>query len=68
MKDIEKIIKHAVENQNTITIEYVSPSSGFSVRQIKPYSYDGIYIKAFCNLVNEDRTFRIDRVKKVVIS
>ncbi len=67
LKDIEKIIEQAIENQHTITIEYISPSSGFTVRQIKPYSYDGIYIKAFCNLVHEDRTFRIDRIKTILI-
>lgn len=65
LKDVEKIIIDAVENQKVINIEYNSPSKGFSVRDIKPFKYDGIYIKAFCYLVNAERTFRIDRIKKI---
>jgi hypothetical protein len=66
LKHIEKIIKQAIENHYAITVEYISRSSGFTVRRIEPRYYDGIYIRAFCYLVKEDRTFRIDRIKKVV--
>lgn len=66
IKEFENIIKDSISNKTKIKINYYSPRKGFSTREIKPFYYDGIYIKAFCHLVNEDRTFRIDRVKKIV--
>jgi len=68
LKNIEKIIKQTIKNHGSITIEYVSHSSGFTVRKIEPHNYDGIYIRAFCHLVKEDRTFRIDRIKNIMAS
>ena len=63
--NIGKMIEKAIKERQDITIEYHSPSKGSSVRKIEPHSYDGIYIKAYCHLVNDNRTFRIDRIKKL---
>ena len=64
--EFEKIIREAIEKRGCVTIAYRSRYSMFDkVRKIEPQSFDGNYIIAYCHLVKEDRTFRIDKVKNI---
>jgi len=65
LEQLDTMIVEAVSKKHTITIDYNSPSKGKSTRKIQPYQYDGVYIKAHCHLVNDDRTFRIDRIERI---
>jgi len=60
--EIKNIIINAINNKSLVTIKYKSASGDAKTRTIKPYKIDGIYVKAFCYLAKEDRTFRIDRI------
>ena len=46
----------------TITIEYTDANDKYTERKVIVDKVDGIYLKGFCLLRNEDRTFRIDRI------
>ena len=62
---IEEIIQEAIDKRRIITIEYSSPTKGKSKRTIEPFKLEDMYIKAYCHLVNSNRTFRIDRITKI---
>ncbi len=48
-------------------IEYVNGSGESSRRRIHIQTYNGSpYLKAYCHLRNEPRTFRIDRIREAI--
>ena len=63
--NIKKVIQEAIDKKRTITIEYSSPTKGESKRTIAPFKLEGMYVRAYCHLVNANRTFRVDRITKV---
>ncbi|MDP8263692.1 MAG: DUF3320 domain-containing protein [Candidatus Ancaeobacter aquaticus] len=62
---IEKVIREAINKKRSISIEYNSPLKGKSTRTIEPLKLDGKYVRAYCHLVDANRTFRIDRIKRI---
>ena len=72
-KFIRQSIDYAYEECEAITIEYFSPASGqTTIRTIEPtmlYERNGAsYIEAYCNLDQAERTFRIDRILRIIQS
>lgn len=59
-------VYRAVQERETVAVEYDSPRSGLTVREVDPwqlYSRDGFwYFEAHCHLRGEVRVFRVDRV------
>jgi len=54
-----------IENDADIEIVYEKSSGETSLRQIKVYRVDDYYLYGYCYLRNEDRTFKLDRIKKL---
>ncbi len=71
-QEIRKAIELAFETQGSITIEYFSPGRGEAVkRSIEPIlpivEHNGAeYVEAWCHLADDTRTFRIDRIVKII--
>ncbi len=66
--EIETAIRLAIQNDETIVIEYQSPSSPRpTTREIRPIHLarrpGRSYIIAYCMLRNENRVFRVDRIQ-----
>ena len=64
------IIKSAIQNQNKIEIEYFQPGTRkFITRTIRPFLIlrikDSLYLKGFCELREDNRSFKIDRIKSI---
>ncbi|MDQ7793356.1 MAG: YafY family protein [bacterium] len=59
-------VNRAVEERETLAIEYESPGSGRTAREVDPHelhSRDGFwYFEAHCHLRGAERVFRVDRV------
>lgn len=59
-------VHRAVEKRETLALEYDSPQSGLTTREVDPYrlcSRDGFwYLAAYCHLREEVRVFRVDRI------
>ncbi|WP_179317683.1 AAA domain-containing protein [Winogradskyella undariae] len=75
-KDIPTLIKQAIDNNQTIAISYKKYDGTLSSRNLSDIAYnntfeaDGFYnqhIKGLCNLRNESRTFKIDRITGIEI-
>ncbi len=71
-----QIIKTAIAQNKKVKIEYEKYDGGYSSRELSniDYSdefdesgYENNYIKAFCHLRNEERNFKIDRIKSIKI-
>ncbi len=71
MTAIEKLIKKAIDDGLSLTIEYSSYSHENSRRVISEIKnsaeYGKGYIEAFCHLRNERRTFKISRIVNATI-
>lgn len=71
--DIQNTIRKAVEENLNIEIEYEKSSGEYSVRKLSDVQYSDEFgtgfshISAFCLMRNEERTFRIDRIKSIAI-
>lgn len=72
---IRDVIAKAIKNKNSLDIKYRKFDGTFSSRTISDISYnndfeeEGFYndhIKGFCSLRKEERTFKIDRIIKVI--
>ncbi|WP_162909792.1 WYL domain-containing protein [Aggregatilinea lenta] len=69
---IRRAIEAAYEAQGAITIEYFSPGYGAeTIRTIKPIlpitASEGVeYIEAWCDTAAAARTFRVDRILRIV--
>lgn len=62
------LIRSAITNNDNLKITYYTTSrNAWSDREITPYNLysnsDGIYIDAYCYLRQEQRTFRLDKIK-----
>lgn len=68
---IRSAVQSAYEQRESLTIEYFSPARGEkTIRTIEPvmlYERNGAeYVEAWCRLDDDTRTFRIDRILKVI--
>ena len=69
-------LQDAILKNKSVKISYINQKNLPSLRTIKPIRfemverkksfYDRLCIKAFCNLRNEERTFAIYRIKKIL--
>lgn len=69
--DLIKVIEEAIKEQKELQIEYYTYSrDDFSKRVVRPYGLinyaENWYLAGFCLLRNEERVFRVDRIKNVV--
>ena len=72
---IEKRIATSIENKETLKIRYKKPGEKAEIRELSDIHYcdrngnlkENIssYISAYCSLRKANRTFRIDRIKKI---
>ena len=65
-----KVLNNAIEKGICVEVEYYSNSRGeFTKRKIEPETIERrsgrVYLNAFCHLRNEERVFRIDRIKNI---
>jgi proteasome accessory factor C len=68
---IQKAVQSAYEQRGAITIEYFSPARGEkTVRTIEPIMLytrgDVQYVEAWCRLDGDTRTFRVDRILRIM--
>jgi hypothetical protein len=69
---IRAAVERAYESQTPLTIDYFSPSHGIQTRRTitptQPIRWNGQigYIYAYCQLDGEGRTFRTDRILKIL--
>jgi predicted DNA-binding transcriptional regulator YafY len=65
-------IKTAILNRKVITFDYVNAQGGRSFRSVEPvqliFKGQAWYLWGFCSLREEFRTFRISRVKNLVVT
>lgn len=63
-------IEEAINSLSCLDIDYVSINHGLTHRTVEPYFIifrgRAFYFVAFCRMRNEFRTFRIDRVQKIM--
>ncbi|MDD3625751.1 MAG: WYL domain-containing protein [bacterium] len=69
--DIPEDISEAISRQESVDIEYYSPwTQERTFRRIDPYEIlfreNSAYLLGYCNLRREFRTFRIDRIGKII--
>jgi predicted DNA-binding transcriptional regulator YafY len=65
-------IQMALTNFNPVALNYISDNGTATLREVEPYalvtsSKMGWYLIAWCRLRNNFRTFRLDRMQKVII-
>lgn len=67
IKANKNIIKKSIEEKNgkQIRITYQKPSGELSERIILPKEINDNQVKAYCYLRNQERNFRIDRIRKI---
>jgi len=74
--NIEEVITQAMNENKTVKIDYQKNDGEYSERIISQlrfnndFQIDGFFnahIKAFCHLRQEERTFKISRIKKAEI-
>jgi predicted DNA-binding transcriptional regulator YafY len=68
---VRAALRAAYDQRGTLTIEYFSPARGEkTIRTIEPtmlYAREGVeYVEAWCRLADDARTFRVDRIVRVV--
>ncbi len=63
--EVIRTILASIKNKNPVSIKYNSPSRGLTRRKIEPYEFKIPYVKAYCHLAKENRTFRIDRIREI---
>ena len=69
-------LQDAILDNRSVKISYTNRMNLSSIRTIKPIRfemverrksfYDRLCLKAFCNLRNEERSFAIYRIKKII--
>src|SRR5262249_7155314 len=60
------ILQEALTNGLSLEIRYMSAGMDVSVRQVDPLAIvpnrDYLYLRAYCHLRQDERTFRLDRI------
>lgn len=72
-ESIRTTLRQAYDAQEAVTIDYFSPARGaITTRRIAPLRWiergGAVYVEAWCELDGDTRTFRVDRVLRVVSS
>ncbi len=71
-RETMKVLKKAIAEGLCVEIDYYSRNQGkFTKRKIEPESIERrsgrAYVNAFCRLRNEDRVFKVERIKKIEV-
>jgi DNA polymerase III subunit epsilon len=65
------LLREALANKLSVEIHYVTPGQAVSIRRIDPLAVapnrDALYLRAYCHLRQDERTFRIDRIVEMRI-
>jgi len=69
-KETMEVLNRAIVEERCVEIDYYSLNQGkFTKRKIKPHDIERkggrAYLNAFCHLRNDDRVFRVDRIKRI---
>ncbi len=64
-KDIMKKVEESISSRRTACIEYFSPDSGVSRRNVEIYAKNARYTVGFCHLRKEIRKFRNSRIMSI---
>lgn len=71
--NVQQIIRGAIEANNKVRIKYEKFNGETSIRELSQlqvsneYSSDEKHIKAYCHLRNEERNFKISRIRSIEI-
>lgn len=71
---VQTAIERAYESRSTLTIDYFSPAQGIVTRRtiepLLPIRWQGDigYVEAWCQLDDAPRTFRLDRILRIIDS
>jgi len=69
LTDEMNIIDEAIKNRNPIEFDYINGSGEKTSRKIEPYKIIfkslALYVYGFCNLKNEMRVFKINRMENI---
>lgn len=60
-----RMLAHAIEHGSAVRIDYVSASGGYTERVIEPIALFFDALQAWCRLRNDERVFRLDRIRAV---
>lgn len=67
--EFDQYLNDAIINQKSVTIEYIKYGGEYSIRRISNIQHSeefgNGYISAFCHKRQENRTFKIDRIKSI---
>lgn len=67
--DHVRVLRAALERSTRVRIEYLSQQRGLSSREVDPWgliaTLGRLYLVGFDHLTDEERTFRVDRMKSV---
>lgn len=71
-KETMEVLNRTIAEERCVEIDYYSLNQEkFTKRKIKPYDIERrsgrAYLNAFCHLRNDDRVFRVDRIKRIEI-
>lgn len=71
-KETMKVLNNAIADGRCVEIDYYSLSrEKFTKRKVKPENIERksgrTYFNAFCHLRNDDRVFRVDRIKRIEV-
>jgi DNA polymerase-3 subunit epsilon len=65
------LLSEALTSRLSLEIHYVTPTQVVSVRRIDPLAVvpnrDALYLRAYCHLRQDERTFRLDRITEMRI-
>jgi DNA polymerase III subunit epsilon len=65
------LLSEALSNRLSLEIHYMTPTQSVSIRRVDPIAVvpnrDALYLRAYCHLRQDERTFRIDRITQMRI-
>ncbi|HEX2298487.1 MAG TPA: helicase C-terminal domain-containing protein, partial [Pseudonocardiaceae bacterium] len=60
-----RVLAHAIEHRSPVLIDYISTSGALTRRTIEPIALFSDVVRAWCQLRNAERTFRLDHIRAV---
>jgi len=65
------LLSEALTSHLSLEIHYVTPTQAVSIRRVDPIAVvpnrDALYLRAYCHLRQDERTFRLDRITEMRI-
>lgn len=60
-------LETAILERRTVRIWYEDSYGQLTERQVTPIICEGLFLRAFCHLRGEERSFRLDRIRRIVL-